>query len=158
MDPEPISLFFNVLEFETSVIIGVILLLVLLLFSALVSGAEVALFSLTPTDLNENSENYSKRLDIISKLLDSPKKLLATILVANNFINIAIVLLFAYLGNFIFEDISSLLIRFIVEVLLVTFLILFFSKYSLTRFLMVGKKFWGSFLANLTVGIISCLL
>ena len=107
MDPEPISLFFNVLEFETSVIIGVILLLVLLLFSALVSGAEVALFSLTPTDLNENSENYSKRLDIISKLLDSPKKLLATILVANNFINIAIVLLFAYLGNFIFEDISS---------------------------------------------------
>ncbi len=128
MDPEPISLFFNVLEFETSVIIGVILLLVLLLFSALVSGAEVALFSLTPTDLNENSENYSKRLDIISKLLDSPKKLLATILVANNFINIAIVLLFAYLGNFIFEDISSLLIRFIVEVLLVTFLILFFGE------------------------------
>ena len=105
------DLFFNVLIVETSVIIGVILLLVLLLCSALVSGAEVALFSLTFTDLNEESANYSKRLDIISKLLDSPKKLLATILVANNFINIAIVLLFAYLGNFIFEDISSLLIR-----------------------------------------------
>ena len=128
MDPEPFSLIINTLAIETSIAFGVILLLVLLLCSALVSGAEVALFSLTQTDIEKASQENSKPIEIISKLLDRPKKLLATILVANNFINIAIVILFAYLGGYFFEGISSAITRFVIEVVIVTFLILLFGE------------------------------
>lgn len=128
MDPEPFSLIINTLAIETSIAFGVILLLVLLLCSALVSGAEVALFSLTQADIEKASQENSKPIEIISKLLDRPKKLLATILVANNFINIAIVILFAYLGGYFFEGISSAITRFVIEVVIVTFLILLFGE------------------------------
>ena len=128
MDPEPFSLIINTLAFEASIVFGVALLFILLLCSALVSGAEVALFSLTQSDIDAASEENSKPIEIISKLLDRPKKLLATILVANNFINIAIVILFAYLGEYFFEGISSVITRFIIEVFIVTFLILLFGE------------------------------
>ena len=128
MDPEPFSLIINTLAFETSMVFSVVLLFVLLFCSALVSGAEVALFSLTQTDIDSALEDNSKPIEIISKLLERPKKLLATILVANNFINIAIVILFAYLGGYFFEGISSAITRFVLEVVIVTFLILLFGE------------------------------
>lgn len=128
MDPEPFSLIINTLAFETSMVFSVALLFVLLFCSALVSGAEVALFSLTQTDIDSALEDNSKPIEIISKLLERPKKLLATILVANNFINIAIVILFAYLGGYFFEGISSAITRFVIEVVIVTFLILLFGE------------------------------
>ncbi|MCB0461294.1 MAG: gliding motility-associated protein GldE [Flavobacteriaceae bacterium] len=128
MDPEPYSLIINTLAIDASIAFGVVLLFILLLCSALVSGAEVALFSLTQTDIEKASQENSKHIEIISKLLDRPKKLLATILVANNFINIAIVILFAYLGGYFFEGISSVITRFVIEVVIVTFLILLFGE------------------------------
>lgn len=127
MDPEPISLFISFLAIDSSILYGSILLFLLLVCSALISGSEVALFSLNSTDFDETSQE-SKPLEIISKLLDKPKKLLATILVANNFINIAIVILFAYLGDYFFSDITSSITRFFVEVIIVTFLILLFGE------------------------------
>lgn len=128
MDPDPPSLkaLFFITDF--SVVTGIALLFLLLFFSALISGAEVALFSLTRTDIDEGLEAKSKRIQIISRLLERPKKLLATILVANNFINIGIVILFAYLGEFMFEGITSVILRFILEVVIVTFLILLFGE------------------------------
>ena len=60
--------------------------------------------------------------------LENPKKLLATILIANNFINILIVLLFAYIGEYFFSGITSTILRFALEVILVTFLILLFGE------------------------------
>ena len=128
MDPEPASLITLILTIDFSIVSGYILLFVLLLCSALISGAEVALFSLTPSDINEGKDLNSKAIEIVSHLLEKPKKLLATILVANNFINIAIVILFAYLGNFLFEGISSSVLKFILEVVVVTFLILLFGE------------------------------
>jgi len=128
LDPEPSSFLLLISTVDYSLVIGLVLLLVLLLCSALISGSEVALFSLTKTDLEEGKEKGSKSLQIISKLLDRPKKLLATILVANNFINIAIVILFAYLGNFLFDSITSAILKFIVEVVIITFLILLFGE------------------------------
>ena len=92
MDPEPTVLISNLLLTNTSFITSVILLIVLLGCSALISGAEVALFSLTKSNVDEGMENNSAAMQIIAKLLERPKKLLATILVANNFINLAIVL------------------------------------------------------------------
>ena len=113
---------------DVSVVFSFALLFLLLLCSALISGAEVALFSLKRNDVEEGLEQKSKRIEIIAKLLESPKKLLATILVANNFINIAIVILFAFLGDLIFESITNPQIKFLVEVVVVTFLILLFGE------------------------------
>ncbi len=96
--------------------------------SALISGAEVALFSLNIGDIQEGLEQKSKRTEIISKLLKRPEKLLATILVANNFINIAIVILFAFLGDFMFGSLANPQIKFMVKVVVVTFLILLFGE------------------------------
>ncbi|MEQ6124929.1 gliding motility-associated protein GldE [Pseudotenacibaculum sp. MALMAid0570] len=118
-------------------IIEITALLLLLLSSALISGTEVAFFSLSQTDLNKLSEE-SKGESLIVKLLEKPKKLLATILIANNFINILAVLLFALLGDkFLSGDLSidwnfikikSDYVKFGIEVGLITFLILLFGE------------------------------
>jgi len=133
LDIEPPSLLVIAL-LENTHIISIVILLVLLICSALISGAEVAFFSLTATDFNVKSIDNSptRKLEIVQKLLSKPKKLLATILVANNFINIAIVLLFASLSDLLFSGINNqfygISIRFILEVGLVTFLILLFGE------------------------------
>ena len=87
-----------------------------------------ASLSLNRTDVEDGLETKSKRIQIILKLLERPKKLLATILVANNFINIGIVILFAYLSGDLFMGITSEILRFVVEVVIVTFLILLFGE------------------------------
>ena len=83
---------------------------------------------MTPSLIEEQKEKYPKKIQKIEKLLQNPKRLLATILVANNFINIAIVLLFASLGDFLFSGISSELIRLSIEIGLITFVILLFGE------------------------------
>ncbi len=107
---------------------GLLLLFVLLFCSALISGAEVALFSLVKSDLDSGLDNNPKKFNIIAKLLERPKKLLATILVANNFINIGIVILFAYLGETLFHSVDVDWVRFLLEVVVITFLILLFGE------------------------------
>tara|TARA_R110000751_G_scaffold48931_2_gene108849 strand:+ start:107120 stop:108442 length:1323 start_codon:yes stop_codon:yes gene_type:complete len=133
LDTEPPGLlfFFDVLDI-TQITSGV-MLIALLACSALISGAEVAFFSLTPSDFETNEEKgIAKKLGIVQRLLARPKKLLATILVANNFINIAIVLLFDSLSDDLFSGIESnfygIDVRFIVEVGVVTFFILLFGE------------------------------
>lgn len=132
-DPEPLLLLFSSIDLVS--IINTIILVLLFISSALISGAEVAFFSLSQTDLNELS-NESKEANIIVTLLEKPRKLLATILITNNFINILIVLLFAslsktFFGNFQYEiDLYffAISIRFLLEIVLVTFLILLFGE------------------------------
>ena len=93
MDPEPL-LQFIFLALPTATLLQWIIFAVLLLASALISGAEVAFFSLTSSRLEQAKGEEQKNILRIEQLLQKPKRLLATILVANNFINIAIVLLF----------------------------------------------------------------
>ncbi len=126
---------------------SIILLFILLLCSALISGAEVALFSLTRSDLNSGLEENSKQIQIISKLLERPKKLLATILVANNFINIGIVILFAFIGEMVFYNIKIPVVRFLLEVVLVTFLILLFGEISPKRYASRNSVKFSKFMA-----------
>jgi len=128
VDPEPPSLYFLIAAIDIPVVFGFVLLFVLLCCSALISGAEVALFSLSKTDIDTHPEAESKPFKIVLELLERPKKLLATILVANNFINIAVVLLFAYLGDFMFETVTNPTVKFVLEVVVVTFLILLFGE------------------------------
>ena len=94
----------------------------------LISGAEVALFSLSQTEIDVELEAESRPFEIIYKLLQKPQKLLATILITNNFINIGVVILFAYLSGYLFDEISSPILKFVVEVVVVTFLILLFGE------------------------------
>ena len=127
MDPDPFSLITTLFAINVSLVSGFIILFALLLCSALISGSEVALFSLTRLDIDNEIED-SKAMQVVSKLLHKPQKLLATILVANNFINIGIVILFAYLGEQVFSSITNLTLKFAVEVVIVTFLILLFGE------------------------------
>lgn len=127
MDTEPPSLFIFLIS--TPQIVSFVVLLILLFFSALISGAEIAFFSLTESDLDKQLETQNnKKALIIEKLLLKPKKLLATILIANNLINIAIVLLFASLSEVVFSGINSPEIKFLLDVVAVTFLILLFGE------------------------------
>lgn len=133
MDPDPEPLLILLLALDTSSILSLMALVILLTCSALISGAEVAFFSLSPSDLLETEELVADRkMMVVKKLLTKPKKLLATILVANNAINIAIVLLFASLGKVIFANITAEIltipVRFLLEVVLITFLILLFGE------------------------------
>ena len=133
MNPE-LSLITPLLS--SSFVAEILVLVILLMASALISGAEVALFSLTQKDIDEAKKTKSKSFEIIIDLLTQPKKLLASILVANNFINIAIVILFASLGDSLFEGLDSELnlsgfkidLVFFIEVVLITFLILFIGE------------------------------
>lgn len=136
MDPEPTAL---ILLFQTTsftLIISITCLFILLICSALISGAEVALFSLTKSEIEKGLDANSKPIQIISKLLEKPKKLLATILIANNFINIAIVLLFASINSSFFKNSDYIInfyafkipLSFFINVILVTFLILLFGE------------------------------
>ena len=139
MDPEPISIFlFLAFKLDLLITANSIVLVILLICSALISGTEVAFFSLSQTQLDEQTEK-TKGNSLVVKLLENPKKLLATILITNNFINILIVLLFAALGEVLFESkdfsvewgiitLSTNVIKFTLEVVLVTFLILMFGE------------------------------
>jgi len=128
------TLFLNFVD--THLLFGGATLIILLVCSALISGAEVALFSLSKSDLEPQENTPSKALEIINALLRRPKKLLATILVANNFINIGIVLLFASLSEQLFKGVNSELnlvffkidLVFFIEVIIITFLILMFGE------------------------------
>ncbi|KAB5485123.1 MULTISPECIES: gliding motility-associated protein GldE [Flagellimonas] len=127
MDPEPHCLVFFFTAFSGIFTIKVIVLILLLVCSALISGAEVALFGLSQTELNEMEESGTSREKLIVKLLEKPKKLLATILITNNAINIGIVLLFSSIGDTLFSGIDGTL-RFLSEVVVATFLILMFGE------------------------------
>lgn len=157
MDPDSANFLALLNSIDFSVVGGFVLLLLLLISSGLISGAEVALFSLTRTDIDEGLEANSKRIQIIAKLLERPKKLLATILVANNFINIAIVILFAYLGGNIFSSITSPLLKFTIEVIIVTFLILLFGEILPKIYASRNKLKFVTFMAR-PLGVLDVLL
>lgn len=147
MDPDPSSFLYLVMAVDVSIAAGFALLFLLLICSALISGAEVALFSLTRTDIDEGMEQDPRRIEIISRLLERPKKLLATILVANNFINIAIVILFAYVTTNLFDGISNTILKFLIEVIIVTFIILLFGEILPKIYASRNKLKFVSFLA-----------
>lgn len=93
----------------------------------MVSGAEVALFSLETIDLEDEHVDFPRR-ELVAKLLARPKKLLATILIANNAINITTVLIFSILADSWLYSIDTEWLRFVLEVVIATFLILLFGE------------------------------
>ena len=133
MDPFPSSFLlsfsqiFQPIDFELGLSIFCVLILVVL--SALLSGSEVAMFSISNKqrfDLEDQNKNANKR---VLTLLKEPKKLLATILIANNFINVSIVMASNFVfNNLIIEGSISDTMNFIIQVIVITFLILLFGE------------------------------
>ncbi len=108
---------------------GELLILIALLFcSAFISGAEVAYFSLSPSDLEKLSEHKGKSASNALKLLSDPEKLLSSILVTNNMINIAIIILAAFITQELFNLDNNPVLAFIIEVVVITFILLLFGE------------------------------
>ena len=106
----------------------IILIILLLIFSALISGSEVAFFSLSSTDIKKANTSKNKSLKLVHNLRNKPKRLLAALLVSNNFINIAIVLLFSSFGDAMYFSSIPFWANFILEVGVITLFILLFGE------------------------------
>lgn len=109
MDPEPPdSLYFLEfllsISFDWTILLWLIGLIILLICSALVSGSEIAFFSLSPKDLHELHQDKNPAADRLIEIKEKPRRLLATILVANNFVNIAIVIISDFLLKKLLTD------------------------------------------------------
>ena len=98
----------------------------LIICSALISGSEVAFFSIDPKKWNKKEEKISYKL--IGKLLEKPNKLLATILIANNFVNVGIIILSTYITSNVFNFESAPILKFVIQVVVVTFLLLMLGE------------------------------
>ncbi len=109
------------------IIIALIVVVVLLLCSALISGSEVAYFSLTAAD-KQRLKKKSKTNSRVLKNLESPEKLLATILVVNNFVNVGIIILTAYITGNLVTFVDAPILEFIFQVVLITFFLLLFGE------------------------------
>ena len=128
-DPFPIilnllyQLNFDALHLENLFVFCIIL--ILLIFSALISGAEVSYFSLSMSDLEDLKENKNK---LIIKLLKFPNSLLATILIVNNFINVAIIILSTYLTTISIVFPQNSVLEFVFQVVIITCLLVLFGE------------------------------
>lgn len=100
--------------------------LILLLFSAMASGSEVAFFSLTHKDIDELEESEDAASKRVLELLDNPDRLLATILVTNNMVNICLVIVVTQLVDSLF--LFSGVWEFIFNTVIITFLLLLFGE------------------------------
>ena len=109
--------------------ISILIILILILLSAFLSGSEVAIFGLSNSQKKKLKEENSKNSEQILKLLSEPKKLLATILIGNNLVNVAIVIVSSLVLKDVFSNYSfSPILNFVIQVILVTFLILLFGE------------------------------
>jgi putative hemolysin len=106
----------------------IIILILLMVASAFISGSEVAYFSLTPGDLEELEHSKSKKASTVLNLLSKPDRLLSSILVTNNIVNIAIIILAAFISSRLFDLGNNPILSFIIEVVVITFMLLLFCE------------------------------
>lgn len=134
METEPLTIltaiYWNIEfhPFTTGTAISLLVILILLVLSALISGSEVAYFSLSPSEKHKTERTSTKKNSYILKNLDSPEQLLATILVANNFVNVGIVILSSFTVDSIVDFTSEPILGFIVQVIIISFVILLFGE------------------------------
>jgi len=143
----------TVYPISISVITSFVISFLLIGVSALISASEVAFFSLDPQIMNELEESEEKKDKSILKILKTPQRLLATILITNNFVNVAIILLLTFVTTNIVDFTNAPLFGFIFQTIIITFILLLFGeiipKVYATQF---SKK-----IAAWTVGLLSVL-
>ena len=133
-DPDPLIGLITILQcapdshfftgFNVNAIIGLAVLCLLFIASALISGSETAFFSLQPADIDDLESRDDAKSRLVLKLREKPKSLLATILIGNNFVNVTITLLATYIMTQLFDMAKYPVTAFFMEVVIVTSLIL----------------------------------
>jgi gliding motility-associated protein GldE len=106
----------------------ILLMLLLLIITGFISASEVAFFALNPHDINELNKKTFTSDGILLSLKEQPERLLATILIANNTINVAVVILSTLLVNHLFDFSSAPWIGFLVQTVVITFLLLLIGE------------------------------
>jgi CBS domain containing-hemolysin-like protein len=114
--------------FEMKVLFAILAVLLLLVSSAMVSGAETAFFSITPAQLESLRNSKTKNSRTVIRLLDMPNRLLASIVVANNLINVGIVIITAFITSSLFDFSESPVLGFLIQVVVITSLIVFIGE------------------------------
>ena len=130
MDPFSISDISNLVVFQpitTGIVLAAILAAFLLLLSGFASGSEIAFFSLSPQDLDELEPDKRSEDSRIVMLRDDSERTLATILIANNFVNVTIIMLCNYIFGSLVKFKSEWL-EFLCITVLLTFLLLLFGE------------------------------
>ncbi|HRS38733.1 MAG TPA: gliding motility lipoprotein GldD [Bacteroidia bacterium] len=164
MDPGPDPLLLSVFSvlnpaftFSFSFIVESVVLVVLLFLSGFVSGAETAFFAITPAQFIglRNAPGTASR--IVYNLLNRPKRLLATLLIVINFINIAIVVISSLLMEQVFDFSSHPLAGFLIQVVAVTFVIIVFCE-LMPKMYATQNAIWFSNLAALPLFVVDKLL
>ena len=135
MDPDSFlcrlaELFDGVTVYPPSVgaIIAISLAVLLLFASGFVSASEIAFFSLSPSDLSEIEEEEHSSDKYITSLLEDSERLLATILISNNFVNVTIIMLCNYFFAEVIDFGHSVILEFLVITVILTFLLLLFGE------------------------------
>lgn len=114
--------------FTSGVAIALIITVILLFLSAFMSSSEVAFFSLRPVDI-ESIKNKEAKVDpILLSLLGDSEKLLATILIGNNIVNVAIVIVTSYAFGLIYDFSNAPLVGFLIQTVVLTLLLLLFGE------------------------------
>ena len=108
--------------------IALILAILLLYASGFVSASEIAFFSLSPSDLSKIEENEHPSDSRIKALLDDSERLLATILISNNFVNVTIIMLCNFFFASVIDFGDAKLLEFILITVVLTFLLLLFGE------------------------------
>ena len=114
--------------FTINAIIGLVVLCLLLMASALISSSETAFFSLKPADIDDLESRTDPKSRMVLKLRESPKMLLATILIGNNFVNVTITLLATYIVSEMFDMANHPVAAFVMEVIVITSLVLIIGE------------------------------
>lgn len=117
--------FINSISLE--IIIAMVILMILIVFSAMISGSETAFFSIVPQRLKTEAGKKSADLKIL-RLLEKPRKLLATILIANNFINVGIVITGVFITEQLFNLNLNPVLAFVIQVIVLTSILLLFGE------------------------------
>lgn len=132
MEPEP---YLNILVlnnfvsiFSHSLLYEILGIIILLFISGLISGSEIAFFNLSPTEKNKLQHSKSSNCRIALLLIEKPNFLLATILIANNFVNVAIIILSTYITSSFVEGINNEMLIILLQLVGITFMILLFGE------------------------------
>lgn len=135
MDPD--SIFYQLFSFipevrfhspDAAEVATIVVAALLLVLSGMMSGSEVAYYSLKPSDLEVHRKNKTRIGDLVLAHLDKPDWLLATILISNNFVNVGIVILVAYFSSSVIDFGTASLAKFLFEAFFITSIILFFGE------------------------------
>ncbi len=112
----------------SGVVFGMVVVVILLVCSAMISGSEVAFFSLGPQHIKAMKDHSTRKGNMVLKLLEKPERLLANILISNNFINVGIVIIAAFVTGSLLNFSNNPVLGFVIQVIVITFLLLLFGE------------------------------